>query len=451
VQVEGERLRDPVLVVVGGLQPASQSEDPRGDRASGPRRPVSLHQPAGPPVPSGSPARHFRRYEEEGTGGGFQSPGRPVAPERPARAGPRARLRHPRAGQDHSLDRGALLASVRKTGRLVVAHEAWGPCGVGAEVAALVAEHALNTLKAPVRRVVPPFTPVPFSPPMEPGNPVTTGRDSLLSRGVTASHRVTGNPSQGITAPRGIASFPSWTSPADRGGPLHCRSRGGGGGFPARPLIERWTAPVPPHKTRGETRGESSIRADHNEVRPHEAGGRCTRSCTRRGAGTRPRGPTRSNETRENSLASVGGHAHLRAWPRPVKPEAAGSSPVGETQGDRRPGEAHRSPDRRTSSASAVTCETKSRRAPPCPMPTMAAARQAFDRPGRGRTAAGSVGPSPIARKVPPGCRRRRPKNFATNFATIAHHNPSHPITIHPRRPGGPDMSYPVPGAGIRA
>ena len=65
------------------------------------------------------------------------------------------------------LDREALLASVRKTGRLVVAHEAWGPCGVGAEVAALVAEHALSALKAPVRRVVPPFTPVPFSPPME--------------------------------------------------------------------------------------------------------------------------------------------------------------------------------------------------------------------------------------------------------------------------------------------
>ena len=65
------------------------------------------------------------------------------------------------------LDREALLASVRKTGRLVIAHEAWGPCGVGAEIAALAAEHALAALKAPVRRVTPPFTPVPFSPPME--------------------------------------------------------------------------------------------------------------------------------------------------------------------------------------------------------------------------------------------------------------------------------------------
>lgn len=64
-------------------------------------------------------------------------------------------------------DREALLASVAKTGRLVVAHEAWGPCGFGAEVAALAAELGFRALKAPVRRVTPPFTPVPFSPSME--------------------------------------------------------------------------------------------------------------------------------------------------------------------------------------------------------------------------------------------------------------------------------------------
>ena len=65
------------------------------------------------------------------------------------------------------LDREALLASVAKTGRLVVAHEAWGPCGMGAEIAALAAEHGFRSLRAPVRRVTPPFTPVPYSPPME--------------------------------------------------------------------------------------------------------------------------------------------------------------------------------------------------------------------------------------------------------------------------------------------
>ena len=65
------------------------------------------------------------------------------------------------------LDRPTLLASVAKTGRLVVAHEAWAPCGVGAEIVALVAEHGFRSLRAPVRRVTPPFTPVPFSPPLE--------------------------------------------------------------------------------------------------------------------------------------------------------------------------------------------------------------------------------------------------------------------------------------------
>ena len=65
------------------------------------------------------------------------------------------------------LDRETILGSVARTGRLVIAHEAWGPCGIGAEVAALVAEAGWQSLRAPVRRVTPPFTPVPFSPPME--------------------------------------------------------------------------------------------------------------------------------------------------------------------------------------------------------------------------------------------------------------------------------------------
>jgi hypothetical protein len=43
------------------------------------------------------------------------------------------------------------------------------------------------------------------------------------------------------------------------------------------------------------------------------------------------------------------------------------------------------------------------------------------------------------------------PKNFATNFATIPNHNPSHPITTHPRSPGTPDMSNPALGEEIRA
>jgi pyruvate dehydrogenase E1 component beta subunit len=65
------------------------------------------------------------------------------------------------------LDREALLGSVAKTGRLVVAHEAWGPCGIGAEVAAVVAEEGFGALRGPIKRVTPPFTPTPFSPPLE--------------------------------------------------------------------------------------------------------------------------------------------------------------------------------------------------------------------------------------------------------------------------------------------
>ena len=62
------------------------------------------------------------------------------------------------------LDTATLLASVRKTGRLVVAHEAWKIGGLGAEVAATVAEQAFGSLRAPIVRVGAPHTPVPAHP-----------------------------------------------------------------------------------------------------------------------------------------------------------------------------------------------------------------------------------------------------------------------------------------------
>ena len=65
------------------------------------------------------------------------------------------------------LDEATILASVRKTGRLLVAHEASGPCGVGAEIAALVAEKAFGALKAPIVRVTGPDAPTPASPVLE--------------------------------------------------------------------------------------------------------------------------------------------------------------------------------------------------------------------------------------------------------------------------------------------
>jgi len=57
------------------------------------------------------------------------------------------------------LDEATVLASVRKTGRLVVVHEANGLCGVGAEIAALASERAFEALKAPVLRVTGPDAP----------------------------------------------------------------------------------------------------------------------------------------------------------------------------------------------------------------------------------------------------------------------------------------------------
>jgi pyruvate dehydrogenase E1 component beta subunit len=65
------------------------------------------------------------------------------------------------------LDKETILGSVKKTNALVVAHEAVGFAGPGAEIAAMVAEEALDYLDAPIKRVAAPFCPVPFSPPLE--------------------------------------------------------------------------------------------------------------------------------------------------------------------------------------------------------------------------------------------------------------------------------------------
>lgn len=65
------------------------------------------------------------------------------------------------------LDEEAILASARKTGRVLVVHEANRMCGVGAEVAAIVAEKAFDALNAPVLRLTSPDVPAPSSYPLE--------------------------------------------------------------------------------------------------------------------------------------------------------------------------------------------------------------------------------------------------------------------------------------------
>jgi len=65
------------------------------------------------------------------------------------------------------LDRPAIVKSVKKTGRLVVVSEDCRSAGVSAEIAAVVAEEALDYLDAPIKRVAEPDTPIPFSPALE--------------------------------------------------------------------------------------------------------------------------------------------------------------------------------------------------------------------------------------------------------------------------------------------
>jgi pyruvate/2-oxoglutarate/acetoin dehydrogenase E1 component len=64
-------------------------------------------------------------------------------------------------------DRETILKSVKKTHRLAIIHEAVKQGGVGAEISAFVAEEAIDYLDAPILRFGAPFTPVPFSPPLE--------------------------------------------------------------------------------------------------------------------------------------------------------------------------------------------------------------------------------------------------------------------------------------------
>lgn len=65
------------------------------------------------------------------------------------------------------LDKKAIINSVKKTGRLVVVNEDCKTAGVTAEIAAMVAEEAIDYLDAPIKRVAEPDTPIPFSPPLE--------------------------------------------------------------------------------------------------------------------------------------------------------------------------------------------------------------------------------------------------------------------------------------------
>jgi pyruvate dehydrogenase E1 component beta subunit len=65
------------------------------------------------------------------------------------------------------IDEDTIVASVKKTSRLVIVQETWRRCSVSSEVAAIAAEQALDYLDAPVIRVTGADVPVPAAPVLE--------------------------------------------------------------------------------------------------------------------------------------------------------------------------------------------------------------------------------------------------------------------------------------------
>ena len=65
------------------------------------------------------------------------------------------------------LDDEAILESVEVTGRLVVVDEGNPRCGLASDIAGIVAEKGFHSLRAPIRTVTAPHTPVPFAPELE--------------------------------------------------------------------------------------------------------------------------------------------------------------------------------------------------------------------------------------------------------------------------------------------
>ncbi len=65
------------------------------------------------------------------------------------------------------LDVETILRSVAKTGRLLIVDESFGPCGIGAEIAAQISDRGFDELDAPIRRLNGAHSPTPYSPPLE--------------------------------------------------------------------------------------------------------------------------------------------------------------------------------------------------------------------------------------------------------------------------------------------
>jgi pyruvate dehydrogenase E1 component beta subunit len=86
-------------------------------------------------------------------------------------------------------DRVSVLASVARTGRLLVVHEAVRTGGFGAEIAATVAEELFDRLRAPVRRLGAPRIPIGYAPPLEDQARIFAERDIWPAIRALAEHR----------------------------------------------------------------------------------------------------------------------------------------------------------------------------------------------------------------------------------------------------------------------
>lgn len=87
------------------------------------------------------------------------------------------------------MDTDTILECVADTGRLVVVDEAHPRCNMATDISALVAQEAFGALKAPIRMVCPPHTPVPFAPELEDDYIPSTTKIVAAVRSVVAASR----------------------------------------------------------------------------------------------------------------------------------------------------------------------------------------------------------------------------------------------------------------------
>lgn len=106
------------------------------------------------------------------------------AADRLAEEGIDVEIVDPRSVQPLDID--TIVQSVEKTHRLLTVHEAVEFAGIGAEINAQVADRAFDYLDAPPRRLGGPFSPVPYSPPLEQAWLVNADRIVDAARGVVA-------------------------------------------------------------------------------------------------------------------------------------------------------------------------------------------------------------------------------------------------------------------------